>query len=443
MLTPYPTQISGARFLSARRNALLADSPRVGKTGAAIMACDDNLESSVLVVTTASGRAVWERAWRDWSPFGRSVQVMEKAAPRKADVVIVGWGGMNKPDIRHELLKHQWDRLILDEGHYAKSFEAQRTGAVYGTLDEDGKRLLVKTALASHAKGVWELTGTPEPNSHFDWYPRLRALFPERLTTEFGEVDVTRQSDFQQRYCVVRMKKLKWNRIPVIVDNKNHAELKARIDGLMLRRTQKDVGIREPIYETLPLLVSDKMRRDAEGDINQAKVLAAADAGDTKSLEMELGPIRRHTGTIVAHAVVSAVKEEFDSGLDKIVIAYWHRDVGDILAAGLSTYGVLRLDGSTPGKERAKMEEAFRGKPRVFLGQIQAAGEAIDLSPSSELIFAETSLIPKDMAQMSLRITNHTQARLPRVRVATLKGSIYETLEEILMRKWASIREIV
>src|SRR5690606_38161972 len=137
MLTPFPTQISGARFLSARRNALLADAPRVGKTGAAIMACDDNLESSILVVTTASGRAVWERAWRDWSPFGRSVQVMEKAAPRKADVVIVGWGGMNKPDIRHELLKHQWDRLILDEGHYAKSFEAQRTGAVYGTLDED------------------------------------------------------------------------------------------------------------------------------------------------------------------------------------------------------------------------------------------------------------------------------------------------------------------
>ena len=71
-MRPLPTQISGAAFLAQRRFALLADQPRVGKTGAAIMACDMALDASILVVTTASGRPVWRKAWADWSAAGRS-----------------------------------------------------------------------------------------------------------------------------------------------------------------------------------------------------------------------------------------------------------------------------------------------------------------------------------------------------------------------------------
>lgn len=446
MTAPFPTQISGARFLSARRNALLADAPRCGKTGTAIMACDENLEASICVVTTASGRPVWERAWGQWSTFGRSVQVMGKAAPVKADVVIVGWGGMTRAEIRHELMKRKWDRLILDEAHAAKNFDAARTQAVYGKPENDGHMLLVKTALSSYAKGTWALTGTPAANSPLDLYAMMRALCPERLEARGDWPDVTKAKDFRDRYTKWRPKKISpWRSIIVVTGGKNEAELRARLGDFMLRRTQQDVGIRPPIYETLPLLVSPKMRKEADGDLNRTKILAAAESGDTRTLEMELGPIRRHTGTLKAHAVVQAVKEEFEGGLEKIVIAFWHKDAGVILRDGLASYGVVGIDGSTPAKVRGEAEQRFLADPkiRVFLGQIQAAGEAIDLSSSSELLFAETSFTPSQMAQMSLRITNHSQARIPRVRVATLKGSIDEALEEILLRKWSAIREVM
>ena len=446
MPTPLPTQISGAVFLGRRRAALLADQPRVGKTGAAIMAADLVLAETILVITTASGRGVWRKAFADWSVFDRSVEVASSGAPGASDVVIVGWPAITKAAVRAALLRRQWSVLISDEDHYAKSFDAQRTCSLYGEPHDDGDLLLNEQALYATADRVWPLTGTPIPHSAADMYPRMRALCLDRLEAddERGWPDVTRKTDFLHRYCVVRMKKLSnFNRIPVVVGSRNEDELAARLEGFFLLRTQADVGIREPVYDLLPLIVSDTMRRKADGDADRAAVLDAAERGATKDLEMHLGPIRRMTGEMKAHAVIEAVKEEFDCGLDKIVLMFWHRDVGDVLEAGLSKFGVVRLDGSTAQKDRDTAEERFRGKPRVFLGQITAAGEAIDLSAAAELWFVESSFTPKDMAQAALRITNHSQTRQAVVKVVTLAGSIDEALQSRLMMLWTGIRKVL
>jgi SWI/SNF-related matrix-associated actin-dependent regulator 1 of chromatin subfamily A len=46
-MEPFPHQVSGAQFLAARdTSALLGDEPRVGKTGAAILAADQASASS-------------------------------------------------------------------------------------------------------------------------------------------------------------------------------------------------------------------------------------------------------------------------------------------------------------------------------------------------------------------------------------------------------------
>jgi len=433
-LKPFPHQIDGAVFLANRPNALLADAPRCGKTGASIMALDYALDDSVLVVTTASGRAVWRRAFPAWSTFKRD------------RVRIVGWPELLQARTFSELLRQKWDRIILDEAHAAKNFEAKRTQAVFGKLLDGGAHIDNHTALAARAKGVWCLTGTPMPNAPNDLYPMLRALDPARLEERDGMPDVMRYDDFLKRYCVVKYKKISnWRKIPVVIGGRNPEELRARLDGFFMLRTQQDVGITEPIYETFPLAVSERHRREIEANIEAGVVLAAAEAGDTKTLDMHLGPLRRLTGEIKARAVVDAVKDEFDGGLDKIVLAYWHKDVGALLRDGLSTYGVVGIDGAASANIRGEAEQRFLRDPsiRVFLAQIQAAGEAIDLSSAAELLFVETSFIPKDMKQMSLRITNHTQSRSPRVRVATLEGSVDDTLQSILLRKWSAIREVL
>lgn len=452
-MQPLPTQLTGAKFLADRQTALLADAPRVGKTGAAIIASDYSFARRILVVTTASGRAVWKRGFGQWSIFPRRIEILTPKDKlfRDAEVVIVGWPSVADPKLRSQLLLIDWDLVILDEAHAAKNFAAKRTQAVFGEIMDDGERVLIKTALASKAKVIWPLTGTPMPNSPLDLYPMLRTLAPARLLANptLGWPDVTKFSDFQKRYVITKPKKIghgymaRW--IDVVIGGRNEDELAKRLDGFVMRRTQADVGITQPIYETWPLLVSATNRAKCEAGLDAKAILAAAEAGSTKDLELHLGPLRRLTGEIKARAVVDLVKEELEGGLDKIVLAYWHKDVGAILREGLADFGVVQIDGATSPKERDWAEQTFLHDKdaRVSILQIQAGGEAIDQSSAAELMFVEASLVPKDMAQMALRITNHTQKRQPRVRVAVLSGSIDESLQEILLRKWSTIRKVL
>lgn len=453
-LSPLPTQLSGAKFLAGRRAAMLADAPRVGKTGAAIIASDLIVARQILVITTASGRAVWARGFADWSVFSRpTVIATPKTAARLTAshdslVAIVGWPSVSDPKLRAALLSIEWDLLICDEDHYAKNFDAKRTQAVYGVPEEGGRLIQNMSAVAARAKVVWPLTGTPYPHDLSDGYVRLRALNPALLMSDAakGWPDVTKRDDFLHRYCVVRMKKLSnFNRIPVVIGGKNEEEFRARFGSFSLRRTQQDVGIRPPTYGFMPLIVTERELREAEGDADTTAILEAAQAGETKKLDLHLGPLRRITGEIKARAVVEALKDEFACGLDKIVLAYWHKSVGQILAQGLADLGVVGIDGATPPAVRAVAETSFRDPkgPRVFLGQIDAAGEAIDLSASAELWFVETVFSPKSMSQMSLRITNHSQARNAIVKVCTLEGSVDEAVQASLMRLWSTIRKVM
>lgn len=437
-MKPKPHQIEGARFLAGRTFAVLADEPRVGKTGAAIMAADMLLARRVLVITTASGRAVWRQAFAAWAALpGKAAIANRKRALETYDprAVIVGWPDVSNPSLLAQLLAGSWDVLIVDEAHYAKSFDAARTRAVFGAIDADGD-LDVSRGIAARATRVWCLTGTPMPNSPFDLFPMLRFGAPERIP------DSRAEKDFRDRYCTWRPKKVsRWLTVPVITGGRNLDELSARIDGLSLRRTQADVGIMPPVYETFPLLVPERARRDA--DAASAQIMEAIDAGTTRELDMHLGPLRRLTGRIKAEALVDAVVDEMECGLDKIVLAYWHREVGDILADKLGWLGVSRIDGATPPDAREAAVAAFNGPNRVFLAQIQAAGEAIDLSAASELIFVEMSFIPKDGQQMALRVTNLNQNRQPRVRVAAIAGSVDEAVQTVLLRKMQAIREVL
>lgn len=439
-LSPMPHQIEGAKFLAAQRVALLADAPRVGKTGAAIMALDNIEAKRVLVVTTASGRPVWVRGFADWSDSDLRTEAVYGKLPadwKSIDRLVVSWSDVAK--FAPDLVKERWSVLVLDESHYAKNPTAKRTIAIYGAF----RGVARDWGLSDQADRVWCLSGTPIPNAPNDLYPMLRALCPERIE------GLRRYEHFLHKYCIVRQKRLNWGgSIDIVVGGRNEAELRERMTGFWLRRTQQDVGITRPIYEVLPVHITPAQRRAVEASVPEAAdILAAAETGTTQTLEMHLGTLRRLTGSLKAQGVISVLADEFDCGIDKVVVMCWHRDVMTAIQTWCQESGVgcVRLDGSTPADRRAKYQQQFQEDPtiKVFLGQIIAAGEAIDLSAASELIFAESSFVPKDMTQAALRITNVNQKRQPRVRVAALEGSVDEALQRILVRKVATVKEVL
>ena len=396
------------------------------------------------MITTASGRGVWRRAFPAWSVFDRKVRVLGvDKGDDETEVAIVSWGSLR--NVASSIGKRP-DLIILDEDQRAVTPSAKRTEYTYGRMIEDGVRFLDRHAVVRPGDRVWHLSGLPMPHDLSQAWSRMRSSFPERLTadTTRGWPDVTTYTAFRRRYTVTKPKRLSNNEtIEVVFGGVNVQELRARLEGTFLRRTQKDVGIQAPRYDLLPLIIPEKQRAAINAVPEHKAILEAAEQGATRDLEMELGTLRRITGTIKAEAVVEAVKEEFSNGVEKIVLAYWHRDVGDVLEQGLKHFGVLRLDGSTVAKVRETLEVKFRQKNYgVFLAQIKAAGEAIDLSPANEMWCVEVSTGPGDMEQVSKRITNVGAQRLCFVRVVTLAGTIDDALQMILMRLWAPLKEL-
>jgi hypothetical protein len=416
----------GAQFL-ARGGLLLADEPRVGKTGAFIIAADLAMHRTMVVVTTATNRAGMARDIKNWQMLPRRVQVLWKGADKirpDTDVVVVAWSTITSH--AEALIRFRPDRLVLDESHYAKNYSAKRTQAAM--------------SMAARAP-TWCLSGTPMPNSPFDLWPMLATLAPERVKG-FNE------ETFMRRYCVVRMKWMAGEMKPIILRGKNEEELKEKLDGLWLRRTQADVGITQPIYSTLVLEPTATTRRQllaaSKDGPSVEEILDAAEAGTTDTLEHHLGTLRRLTSGAKAHLVADVVKEEFEDGkMDRVVLMCWHTEAIETLRQLLSAYDPVVVDGGTPPARRQAALEAFQGnRSRVFIGQITAAGEAIDLSVSRDLIFVEASFTPKDMKQAALRVTNLARGRACFVRIAALAGSIDEAVSAVLTRKVASIRKV-
>lgn len=452
MLTPRPQQLSGAAFLADRKNALNADDPRVGKTGATIMACDYVFARKILVITTASGRPVWARGFKDWQAFDRSVFTIYKAAHLAednrgslpaADVYIVSWSMIAKQGAFGPLfLAGPYDVLVLDESHYAGDPAANRTVAVYGIAGDPAWPCL--SDVATHR---WCLSGTPIPKTANSLHPMLRKLAPERLRAQQGTAwswpDVTPYDAFVDRYCVVKREFLGGRWVEKITHSKNTEELGARLEGFFRRLTQADVGITEPTYEMLPLH-TDKLPA-AVRSLEEDGILAAAESGSTAELEMHLGPLRRLTGGLKAAAVAELVAEEIANGLDKIVLFCWHTDVGVALAKALERFGAVYVDGRSSPSVRQAAITNFQTKPlcQVIVGQLQALGEVVDLSAAAEAIIVEVVSVPSQMRQGALRITNMTQKRSPRVRVAALEGSIDEPLVKILIRRVSDIKAIM
>ena len=439
-----PTQVSGAAFLAARKTALLADEPRVGKTFATLEA-SKTVDPYVLIVTTASGRAVWRRAVKDWLNYPAVILGVDK---HKGPICIVSWDQLRQSKTIAAL--EDWTKFhlaILDEDHRAKNPDTKTAQAVYGKFDKWGDR--VAKGLVTDIPRVWHLSGTPVPHDLGDMWCRLRSSAPHILAANEakGWPDVTAYESFRNRYCVMRPKKISaWNTIMVVVGGKNEAELRERIGDWMLRRTQKDVGIRPPVQELMPLIVSAAQRREIATDKQASEIIAAIDAGMTRELDMDLGPLRRITGRIKAKAIVVAAKEWLeDNAGDKLVLAYYHREVGDILERELANFWPARIDGSSSARDREHAEKVFRDDAavRVFLAQIDAAGEAIDLSAAAELWFAESSFSPKAMKQMAARISNVNQTKNTFVKVCFIVDSIDEAIQASLIRLWKSIREVI
>jgi SNF2 family DNA or RNA helicase len=360
--------------------------------------------------------------------------------------------------MHRQLLGLHFDVIVVDEAHNFKSRVALRTKALYG------ERLSGQGGIISCADRVWILTGTPFPNNVSELFTHLRALFPERLERP-GDGRFT-YMQFIQHFCHVDILHFGARTVEKIRSNKNIPELKQRLNGIYVRRKKEQV-----LKDLPPLQWGTVVLEPPKRQINEIKkfekgkdfdhiqaILDAANAShhsgdDTladKILEqanvVALATLRRMVGLAKVQPTIEFIKNEFESGSEKIILFAYHTEVIDQLYQGLQEFCPVVITGATSKVTRQKAIDNFQNdaNTRLFIGQITAANSAITLTASNNVLIMEPSWTPAENVQAAARAHRIGQKfSSVLARYITLAGSLDEDLTRVILRKTKQISEIM
>lgn len=378
----YQHQQDGADWLAARARAILGDTPGLGKTRTLLQALKQAGAQLPLVVCPASVRTHWAREAR---LMGMSI------IPYSYNSVILGGFRLMRELLVQ--LRHPVDSLVIDEFHYCKNASAQRT-----------KVLLGKDGYARRLERVYLASGTPISKNPHELWTTLSSCFPE-VALAHG---LKTSQDFINRFCVTYWDAAR-RELRFAPKLRNADEFRDILGEIMLRRKPTDVGL------TLPEIWWQTVELDG-GEIDEETSEAINDAADSdrpaELLFDKRYELARHAvGTAKAPLVVNWLLNELQAGNDKVVVFAYHRDVLNTLRDGLAPLGVCYIDGSTSQKRRAEQIDWFQGNPekRVFLGQIIACKEGIDLTAATRVVLVEPSWTAMDNVQAAHRVCRLTQ----------------------------------
>ena len=126
----------------------------------------------------------------------------------------------------------------------------------------------------------------------------------------------------------------------------------------------------------------------------------------------------------------------------KIVVFAHHRDVLTSAKTYFGDAAVLVMGGISAAKKQAAVD-AFTNDPnvKIFLGNITAAGQAINLSVANMVVFLELSWVPSEMDQAEERVWLVDKEAPIQVIRYVVEDSIDEVMVHVLDARQENIRK--
>lgn len=404
-----PHQEVSKQFLLSKGRCILADEPRVGKTLATASAALQHLPA--LIVCPAIVKTVWQSAFTNLDP---SIPVT--IINGKKNATSIGADGITI--INYDLLGSieemgNFKTLVLDESHRIKSPKAVRTVAAQ--------------KLMSKIKYVYALSGTPIPNRPIELWPLLNGLGIYRGG----------YYDFAARYA--RMWKAPWGLD--VSGASNLPELKEMMKPFVLRRKKADVftEYQEPIVSLITFdLPVDHREKDFDIDalIDHPNPMLAFDG---------LSEVMKEAGLRKVKPAIEFILDKLETG-DPIVVFAHHKEVVHAIKDEIKKHcGVSVITGETNQKYRADIIQQFQsGQNKVFIGNLAACQEGIDLSAADTVVFVEATWQTSALLQASSRIENINKAGCaPLIYLLTIARSLDHTILKKVLIKQNIVNQII
>jgi len=219
---PLSHQKEAIEKLLAYDKFILADDMGLGKTTSTIIAALESGAKKILIICPASLKLNWEREIRNYSD--RPIYICEGKKYEEADFVISNYDIIKnfhdtKEKEKSQILKSNFDLIIIDEAHYISNVQAQRTKLINDITEK--------------VKKIWLLTGTPITSRPINYYNLLKII--DNPVAQNWMAYVIRYCEGYQ-FNVGGGRKI-WN----VQGASNLEELRDRISRQVLRRLKTDV----------------------------------------------------------------------------------------------------------------------------------------------------------------------------------------------------------
>ena len=439
----WPYQRAGVDYAMNKEHALIGDDMGLGKTMQAIAVANEMQAKRVLVVCLAVIRYQWVDRIREWSTMNLTYRVpcdtvyaivsSRFGVHEDAAWTVISWDLIRHPAIWRALAKTEYDLLILDEAHYAKTGDAKRTRALFG-----GGREGAAVAIASRCRKVIALTGTPLPNRPREAYTLARGLCWE-------SIDWLGEDDFNERFNPQSKGRSASGKVWVDEREGRLAEFQNRLRAsFMVRRLEADVlpQLKRPLYDLIRVEETAAVKAAL-----QAESLLDIDVDDLSGADAtilgQISTARRIMGVALAPQVVQWVKMLLDGGAGKLVLFAWHREVLDILCSGLHQHGIIRVDGSDSAKSKHSKVQRFINDPeaQIIVGNVLSLGTGVDglQHVSTHALLAEPDWVFGNNEQCIKRVHRAGQEGVVTADFFVAPGSLSEKILAAAIRKGVTV----
>jgi len=443
-LFAYQAQVI-ARVIKRGRHTFIGLEQGLGKSRIALEIAQRRHLRRIVVLGAAVGRVVWPDEVACWLPVG-TYKVYAAMLPDQVQaspahvytIVFIAYDSLSRRPAGWipAIARFKPDLIVLDEAHRLGHIESIRASTVYGRRSDSRDGIVHLSDL------VLPMSGTPARNNLAELYPVLRALAPETIQHPSGHRPLEFY-EFVERFCTT--KPTQWGN--QITGSRNISELRQRMADFMIRMRARDVLKQLPAirYVTTPLALSS---RHMNLPVDEVRLSAIPDDELLSWLQMQpLATARREIGLRKAPAIAEWARSWLDDAepQDKLVIFARHPVVLHAIQQDLaSTTGVVLIDGATPTPARADAVHRFQhdAEVRLFLGQIEAAGEMITLTRASTVVIAECEFTPALVSQAAKRAHRIGQIRPVLVHLLVTPGTLDQRIARICARKASELSEM-
>ena len=414
---PMEHQKEAIEKLVKNKKFILADDMGLGKTTSTIIAALETGAKKVLIVCPASLKINWEREIANYSD--RTVYIAEgKKFSDEHDFVIVNYDILKnfhdaKENEKSEIMKINFDLVIMDEAHMISNPQAQRTK--------------IANDIASKSNRVWLLSGTPMTSRPMNYYNLLNLVDSPVAMNWMA---------YAKRYCngfqfSVGKRKV-WN----VTGASNLDELRERTQTHILRRLKEEVlDLPEKIITPVYLRLKSK---DYEELVGEYFDWYDQNPEESTSLTIQFSKLMKVRKVIAKEKIKNTIElaeNIIEQGKKVIIFTNFTDTLNEIYNhCGKSA---VYLDGSCSKFHRQNSVDEFQtnDKIKVFVGNLKAAGVGITLTSAEAVIMNDLSFVPAEHSQAEDRSHRIGQKNSTSVYYPLFENTIEGAIYDILNRK--------